>query len=109
LMARELRSPIARVDSQAISRLRNETALAKPLGERIDGCEREVQALGAIRIAREHQLIPRQCLPLDNLAYVVCKMLEWGEAAGLGMEMHKIETPAALLSTAMLAHEAVKP
>src|SRR5260370_40564435 len=36
-------------------------------------------------------------------------MLERRETAGLGMEMHKIETPATLLPAAVLAHEAVKP
>lgn len=71
------------------------------------GCE--VQSLGAIRIAREHQLVAWQCLPADNLAYVVAKMLERREAAGLGMEVHEIKAPATVLAVAVLAHEPVEP
>ena len=56
-----------------------------------------------------NKLVAGQRLPLDDLAHVVCKMLERREAARLGMEMHKIETPASLLPAAMLAHETVKP
>ena len=69
-----------------------------------------VQSLGAFRVARrQHKLVAGQRLPLDDLAHVVCKMLERREAARLGMEMHKIKTPATFLPAAMLAHETVKP
>src|SRR5690348_3616747 len=69
----------------------------------------EVQSLAAVPVSREQELIAGQCLALDDQAYVVSKVLERGEDAGLGMEVHKVKAPAAVLASTVLAHEPVEP
>src|SRR4051794_10746083 len=101
-MARQSRSLIAREDSQAAPRWRNEPAFAQPVRKGVGGIRREVQSLCTSRVMRDNQLVAGQCLPADDFAQVVGKMLKRREAAGFGMEMHKIKTPTALLATAML-------
>src|SRR6185295_9991590 len=58
---------------------------------------------------RDDQPVAGQCLAMDDVAQVVGEMLERREAAGFGVEMHKIKTPAALLATAVLPHQTIKP
>src|ERR1700730_11349864 len=108
-MARGLRSPIARRNSQLVPKVRHEPALSQPLCERIDQGWRKIQSLCAIWVLRDDKLVPWQRLSTNDLAQVVSKVLDWRRAAGLGRKMHDIEPPAAILTTAMLAHEAVKP
>jgi hypothetical protein len=108
-MARGSRSPIARADSQTVLRLRNEPTLARPRGEWIDRVRCEDETLGAAQVTLDHEPIARQRLATDDLAQVVSKMLERREAAGLGVKVDKVEAPAALLATAMLADQPIKP
>ena len=108
-MARGLWSPIARVDSQLLSSLGHEPALAQPLRERIDATRRKVQAFDAVWVARDDEFVAGQGLPPNDLAQVERKVFERREAAGLGVEMQKIKTPAALLAAAVLADKPVKP
>ena len=84
-MARGLRSPIARVDSQLISSLKCETSLAKPLCERLGALGRKVQTFDAGSVARDHELIARQGLAADDFAQVKGKVFERREAAGFGV------------------------
>ena len=108
-MARGLWSPIARADSQAVLRLRNEPAPAQPLGEWIGQDRREDKTLDAASVTLDNKAISRQRLATDDLAQIVSKMLERREAAGLGVEVDKVEAPATLLATAVFADQAIKP
>src|SRR5262245_44856000 len=102
-MARESWSPIARVDSQLIPRLKD-VSLKRSSCKGIDKTGHKVQSFGAAWIACDDELVTRQRLTADDLAQVVCKVLEGQQAAGLRMEMHDIEAPAAFLATIALTH-----
>ena len=80
-MAREFSSPIARNDSQLMHRCSWESATAWSGRERIDRNGREVEALGAAKAAVDNEAIARQGLAADDLAEIVCKMLQRREAA----------------------------
>ena len=67
--------PDSTVDSQLISRPRRESALAKPLLERIGTTGRKVQAFDAVWVARDHELIAGQGLPTDDFAQVKGEVL----------------------------------
>ena len=108
-MARGLWSLIARVDSQLVSSLRRKPALAQPVRQRIGATGRKVQAFDAVSVAGDDEFIAGQSLPPDDLAQVERNVLERRETAGLGVEMQKIKTPAALLAAAVLADKPVKP
>lgn len=108
-MARESSSPIARNDSQLVHRCSWESATAWSSRERIDRNGREVEAFSAAKAAVDNEAIARQGLAADDLPEIVCKMLQRREAARLGVQMNEIETPAAGLASAMLAHEAIEP
>ena len=61
------------------------------------------------KAALDDEPIAGQRLAADDLAQVVGEMLERREAAGFGVQMNEVETPAALLAAAVLAHEAIEP
>src|SRR5215216_5478187 len=107
-MARESRSPIARADSQVFPRA-TETTLAQTFYKRIDGIRRKDETFSASRSRSDEKTVARHCLATDYFAQVVGKMFERREAAGLGVEMNKIETPAALLMAAVLTDDPIKP
>ena len=107
-MARESRSPIARADSQVFPRA-TETTLAQTFYKRIDGSRRKDETFSASRSRSDEKTVARHCLATDYFAQVVGKMFERREAAGLGVEMNKIETPAALLMAAVLTDDPIKP
>ena len=67
----------------------------------------KVQAFDAVWVARDHELIAGQGLPTDDFAEVKGKVFERREAAGLGVEMQEIKTPAALLAPTVLADKPV--
>ena len=58
---------------------------------------------------RDGQPVAGQRLPTDDVAQVISKVLQRREAAGFGVEVHKIKTPAAFLATAVLPHQTIKP
>src|SRR6516164_6137127 len=76
LMARVLRSPIARENSQVVPRVRHEPALSQPLRERIEHSWRKVQSLCSVWVLRDDKLITWQRLPADDLAQVVGEVLD---------------------------------
>ena len=70
-MARGLRSPIARHDSQLFPRCGCEATTAQSSRQRIDRNGREVEALGAAQAALDDQPIAGQPLAADDLTQVV--------------------------------------
>jgi hypothetical protein len=79
------------------------------MDERFGRDRNEFEALAAAQAAFNAKPIARKCLTADDLAHIVGEVLERREAARLGVEMRKIEAPAADLTAAMLADDAVKP
>lgn len=75
-MAREWWSPMARDDSQVVPWVRYEPALSQPLCEGIDWSWRKVQALGAVWILRDDEIVAWQRLSLDDLAEIIRKVLD---------------------------------
>ena len=61
------------------------------------------------RSALDDQPIAGQRLAADDLAQVVGEVLERREAAGFGVKMYEVKTPAAFLAAAVLAHEPIEP
>ena len=70
-MARELRSLIARDDSQLVHRCGCEAATAQSSRQRIDRNGREVETLGAAKAGLDDQPITGQRLAADDFAEVV--------------------------------------
>jgi hypothetical protein len=63
----------------------------------------------AKRVVTDGELVVWKRLPTYDVAQVERKMFERRQCAGLHVEMSEIETPAAALTAAMLAHEAIEP
>ncbi|KIT98028.1 hypothetical protein QU38_02945 [Staphylococcus aureus] len=108
-MARECRSLIARDDSQLIPRVRFGPATTTRDAEGIRIGRHEGEDFRPAEALLDGQAVAWQRLAADDVAKVVGEVLEWREAARLGVEMREIEAPAELLLAAVLAHEAVQP
>ena len=108
-MARVCRSPIARRDSQSVPRSNWVAKATKRLRQRVDRKWCEEEPFAFIRVVRDAKAIAGQSLATDDLAQIVGKMFERREAAGFGVQMRKIEAPAAFLPPAMLAHKTIEP
>lgn len=53
------------------------------------------------------ELVSRQWLATNYVAQIVGEMFNWREAAGLRVQIRKIEAPASGLATAMFACKAI--
>jgi hypothetical protein len=62
-----------------------------------------------VQSALDKKPIAWQPFATDDLAHVVGEVLQRWEAAGPGMKVFEIKTPAASLVAAMLAHEPIEP
>ena len=69
----------------------------------------ERQALPAVGIVDQCQVVAGQRLALDDGAQLEPETAQRRQAAGLQMQVREIEAPAVRLPAAMLAHEPVKP
>lgn len=67
---------MAREDSQVFPRTGHEPAFAQALYEGIDVNWRKVQSLRAVWIVGDDELVAWQGLLSDDLAQIVCKVLE---------------------------------
>ena len=67
----------------------------------------ELEPLGAAETALDAKPIAGKCLSANDLAHVIGKVLERREAAGLGVEMRKIEAPAVGLTAPVLADDTI--
>jgi hypothetical protein len=103
-MARGSASPLARGESQLVPRRTD-----RPRDERLARARHELKPLGTAEAALDAKPIAWKCLSADDLAHIVGEVLERREAAGLGVEMRKIEAPAVGLAAAVLADDSVKP
>jgi len=104
-MAREVRSPIARDDSQLFP---CGWSTAERCRQRIDRIRHEAQTIDATSVL-DDETIARQPLSAHDLAQVVGEVLQRREAARFGVEVFEIKTPAAFLAAAMFTHQPIEP
>jgi hypothetical protein len=108
LMARWPTSLKARDDSQLIHRVIHRfgfaVALTGGLLQPIDLSGREEETFGAEHPALNDEPVARQRLPANDVAQIMGEVLQRREAAGLGVEMNEVKTPAIDLAPMRYVH-----
>src|ERR1700682_3857409 len=107
-IARELRSLIARDDSQLFPRCSCEASTAQSSCQRIDRNGSEVETLDAVQAALDHEPITGQFLAADDLPEIVGEVFKRREAAGFAVKMDEVKAPAAVLAPAVLAYAPIE-